>query len=174
MQPASPGPARTQIPPRGQAAGLLLWLAVSFIAAGIGAFASLDAADFYAQLARPRWAPPAWVFGPVWTALYFLMGVAAWLVWRRGGFAAARGALTLFLVQLVFNALWSWLFFAWHLGAAAFADIVLLWGLILATLIAFRRASPAGGILLLPYLLWVSFAVVLNLAVWRMNPALLG
>ena len=159
---------------RKQILGLAGWLIVSFIAAGMGAAASVQAGPFYAQLVRPDWAPPAWVFGPVWTALYVLMGVAAWLVWRAGGFRAARSALTLFLVQLAANALWSWLFFAWHLGALAFADVLLLWVLIVATLIAFWRIRPLAGALLLPYLLWVSFASALNYSVWQLNPQVLG
>jgi tryptophan-rich sensory protein len=114
------------------------------------------------------------VFGPVWTVLYALMGIAAWLVWRNGGFGAAPTALTLFLVQLGFNALWSWLFFGWNRGAWAFADILLLWALILATLIAFWRIRPLAGVLLLPYLVWVSFAAVLNYFVWQLNPQILG
>src|SRR5688572_24301865 len=105
-----------------QILGLLAWLAISFVAAGIGAAASIQAASFYAQLEQPQWAPPASVFSPVWTVLYALMGIAAWLVWRVGGLRAARGALTLFVVQLALNALWSWLFFGWKLGAVAFAD----------------------------------------------------
>ena len=159
---------------RAQILGLAGWLIVSFIAAGMGAAASVQAGPFYAQLVRPDWAPPAWVFGPVWTALYVLMGVAAWLVWRAGGFRAARSALTLFLVQLAANALWSWLFFAWHRGALAFADVLLLWVLIVATLIAFWRIMPLAGALLLPYLLWVSFASALNYSVWQLNPQVLG
>ena len=123
---------------------------------------------------RPEWAPPPQWFGPVWTLLYALIGIAAWLVWRVGGFRAAASALALFLVQLAVNALWSWLFFGWHLGALAFADIVLLWLLILATLIAFWRIRPLAGVLLVPYLLWVSFATALNYATWRLNPQLLG
>ena len=118
--------------------------------------------------------PPSAVFGPVWTALYALMGLAAWLVWRVGGFAAARGALTLFLVQLAVNALWSWLFFGWRLGGWALADIVVLWGLIAATLRAFWRIRPLAGALLVPYLLWVSFAGVLNFSIWQLNPRALG
>jgi tryptophan-rich sensory protein len=102
------------------------------------------------------------------------MAIAAWLVWRIDGFLAARSALTLFLVQLGVNALWSWLFFAWHLGAISFVDIVLLWSLIVATLIAFWRISPLAGVLLIPYLLWVSFAAVLNYTIWQLNPAILG
>ncbi|SNS83953.1 TspO and MBR related proteins [Noviherbaspirillum humi] len=154
--------------------GLLAWLAVCFAAAGIGAAASVHAGAFYAQLVRPSWAPPAAVFGPVWTVLYALMAVAAWLAWRERGFAHARTALTLFLAQLAVNALWSWLFFAWHLGGPAFVDILLLWLLIVLTIAAFRRLRPLAALLLMPYLLWVSFAAVLNFAVWRANPSLLG
>lgn len=157
-----------------QVAGLLVWLVVSFIAAAIGGAASIQAGPFYADLVRPDWAPPPSIFGPVWTVLYALMGIAAWLVWRVGGFRAARSALTLFLVQLAFNALWSWLFFAWQRGALAFADILLLWALIVATLIAFWRIRALAGALLVPYLLWVSFAAALNYSVWRLNPQVLG
>ena len=102
------------------------------------------------------------------------MGIAAWLVWRVGGFRTAPGALVLFLFQLAVNALWSWLFFAWHFGALAIADIVLLWLLILATHIAFWRIRPLAGVLLIPYLFWVSFATALNYAVWKLNPLILG
>jgi tryptophan-rich sensory protein len=154
--------------------GLVTWLIVSFIAAGIGAAASVQAGSYYAQLVRPEWAPPASVFGPVWTVLYALMGIAAWLVWRDGGFRPARTALALFHMQLALNALWSWLFFGWHLGAWAFADILLLWALIVATVIAFWRITPLAGALLFPYLLWVSFAAVLNYSVWQLNPQVLG
>jgi len=161
-------------PPRQQFIGLVAWLAASFIAAAIGAAASVEAGAFYAQLARPEWAPPGSVFGPVWTVLYALMGVAAWLAWRVGGFRAARSALLLFLAQLAVNALWSWLFFGWQLGALAFIDILLLWALIAATIAGFWRLRPLAGALLLPYLLWVSFAAALNYSVWRLNPQLLG
>ncbi len=157
-----------------QAVGLAVWLVVSFLAAALGGAASIEAGPFYGQLARPDWAPPAAIFGPVWTVLYLLMGVAAWLVWQVGGWRAARAALTLFLVQLAFNALWSWLFFGWHLGALAFVDILLLWALIVATLVSFWRIRPLAGGLLAPYLLWVSFAAALNYSVWRLNPQLLG
>ncbi len=157
-----------------QIVGLVGWLALSFAASGIGAVASIRAASFYGELAQPAWAPPSWVFGPMWTLLYAMMAVAAWLVWRSGGFRANRTALGLFLLQLVVNALWSWLFFAWHLGAWAFFDILLLWVLIAATLLSFWRARPLAGVLLIPYLLWVSFAGALNYAVWQLNPAILG
>lgn len=157
-----------------QIVGLVAWLIVSFIAAAIGGAASIQAGPFYTQLLRPDWAPPPMIFGPVWTVLYVLMGIAAWLVWRVGGFRAAKSALTLFLVQLALNALWSWLFFGWHLGALAFADILLLWALIVATLISFWRIRPLAGALLVPYLLWVSFASALNYSVWQLNPQVLG
>jgi len=159
---------------RKQIIGLIAWLAIAFIAAAIGSAASIHAASFYARLVRPEWAPPGFVFGPVWTVLYVMMGVAAWLVWCIDGLRAARTAIFLFLFQLALNALWSWLFFAWHLGALAFAEVLLLWFAILATLIAFWRLRPLVGWLLVPYLLWVSFAAVLNLTIWRLNPGLLA
>lgn len=157
-----------------QGVALIAWLGVSFAAAAIGAAASIHAGTFYQELVRPAWAPPPAVFGPVWTILYALMGIAAWLVWRERGFAAARPALALFFVQLGANALWSWLFFGWHHGAWSFADILLLWALLVATITAFWRIRPLAGALLLPYLLWVSFAAVLNYSVWQLNPQLLG
>jgi tryptophan-rich sensory protein len=153
-----------------QIAGLVGWLAVTFAAAAVGAIGSAAAPAFYEQLARPNWAPPAALFGPVWTALYTAMALAAWLVWRRHALAEARGAFTLFAVQLAANALWSWLFFGWRLGAAAFAEVLLLWASIAATIVTFRRLSVPAAILLLPYLAWVTFASFLTFAVWRLNP----
>ena len=157
-----------------QLLGLCGWLVAAFLAAAVGAAASIEARAFYAELAQPPWAPPGWVFGPVWTVLYAAMGVAAWLVWRERGFRGARGALALFLAQLVLNALWSWLFFGWRLGAAAFGEILLLWLAILATLVAFWRVRAAAGALLVPYLLWVGFAAALSWRIWRLNPDALG
>lgn len=154
--------------------GLAGWLLLSFAAAGVGAVASVDAGPFYRQLVRPEWAPPAGVFAPVWSGLYLLLGVAAWLVWREAGLRGARLALSLFVIQLVLNALWTWLFFAWREGALAFAEILALWALVLATLLAFWRVRPLAGALLIPYLAWVSFAVALSFATWRLNPEVLG
>jgi len=154
--------------------GLVSWLVVCFSAAAIGALASVDAAAFYMQLVRPAWAPPASVFGPVWTALYALMGVSAWLVWRNGGFEPAKKALGVFLLQLAVNALWSWVFFVWHLGLAALANIIVLWVLIIAMLLQFWREQKLAAVLMLPYLAWVSFAMALNFSVWQHNPLLLG
>ena len=102
------------------------------------------------------------------------MGVSAWLVWRAGGFAGARAALLLFIAQLGANALWTWLFFVWRLGALAFAEILLLWAMIVATIVLFWRVSRLAAALLVPYLAWVSFATALTYAVWRLNPVLLG
>lgn len=159
---------------RQQFFGLIGWFAVSFAASAIGAVASVQAGAFYGQLAQPSWAPPASVFGPVWTVLYALMAIAAWLVWRQGGMRANRTALSLFVIQLVLNALWSWLFFAWHLGGLAFAEIVVLWVLVAATVLSFWRTHPLAGALLTPYLAWVGFASVLNYRVWQLNPQMLG
>jgi len=157
-----------------QILGLIGWLIVSFAVSAVGAVASIQAKSFYSQLLQPNWAPAPQVFGPVWTGLYILMAIAAWLIWRTGGFRANRHALTLFMLQLAFNALWSWLFFAWQLGAFALADVLVLWILIALTIIAFWRVRPLAGALLIPYLLWVSFATALNFSLWQLNPEILG
>ena len=156
-----------------QVAGLLGWLLLSFAAAAVGAMASADASAFYEQLARPGWAPPAWLFAPVWTVLYLLMAISAWLIWREFGFKEAKQALALFTIQLGANALWSWVFFVWHQGALAFVEVILLWCLIVATVAAFRRLNRVAAALLLPYLAWVTFASALTFAEWRLNPDLL-
>lgn len=156
-----------------QGMGLIGWLLVTFLAAGIGSVASSKADAFYQQLIRPAWAPPAWIFGPVWTVIYFLMGIAAWLVWKGQGFRGARIALSLYFVQLAINALWSWLFFVWRLGAMAFIEIIVLWFLTLCTLIAFWRVRLFAGVLFIPYLAWVSFASVLTYIIWKWNPHIL-
>jgi translocator protein len=153
-----------------QILGLFGWLAVTFIAAAVGAFASSQAASFYGELTRPSWAPPVSWFGPVWSVLYLLMAVAAWVVWRVPREARTGTPLLLFLLQLAVNALWSWLFFAWRLGGLAFTDIVVLLALIPATLVSFWRLA---GALLPPYLCWVTFATALTWSVWQSNPALL-
>ena len=159
---------------RRQCLGLIACLLLAAFAGSLGAIASADAARFYAQLQQPSWAPPAAVFGPVWSTLYLLMGIAAWLAWRIGPRHGRDQALGLFGAQLAINALWSWLFFAWHRGALALADVLLLWVLVAATLVAFWRLRPLAGLLLLPYLAWVGFATALNAALWRLNPQLLS
>jgi len=156
-----------------QVAGFFGWIALCFCAAAIGGFASVHAGSFYAQLIRPDWAPPGWLFAPVWTVLYVLMGVSAWLVWSKRGWRAAGFALSLFCTQLGMNALWTWLFFYFHLGAVSFFEIMLLWWLILATAGQFWRIRPLAGALLIPYLLWVTYAAKLNLTMWQLNERLL-
>lgn len=164
----------TQYTPAKQILGLAGWLFASFVTAGIGAIASVNAAGFYGRLVQPVWAPPAWAFGPVWSGLFVLMGISAWLVWREHGFRGASAGLKLYAAQMVANALWTWLFFAWQQGAFALAEIAVLWLLIAATLFAFWRLHRVAALLLLPYLAWVSFAALLNFSLWRLNPALLG
>ena len=130
-------------------------------AAAIGGLAVRDAAGAYGSLARPDWAPPAWLFGPVWTALYVAIAVAGWLVWRRTGWT---GALAVYGAQLVLNAAWTPLFFGAGRYGLAFLDIVLLWLLIGVTIALFGRISRVAAALLLPYWGWVTFAAALNCA----------
>ena len=147
--------------------GLAGWLMLCFSAAALGGF--FGPGEWYAQLRKPAWNPPSWLFGPVWTALYTMMAIAAWQVWRRGGFVAQRMPLGRFLLQLLFNALWSPLFFGLHNPAFAFAEIVVLWLAIISTLLAFWKVQRSAGLLLVPYLAWVTFAAVLNFTLWRLN-----
>ena len=158
-----PAPGRIR-----SAVGLAGWLLLCFSAAALGRF--FMPGEWYAQLKKPLWNPPGWIFGPVWTALYTMMAIAAWLVWLNCGFSARRKALVLFLLQLLLNAAWSPLFFGLHRPALAFVEIVMLWLAILATLLVFWKVQRGAGVLLLPYLAWVSFAVVLNFTLWRLNP----
>lgn len=148
--------------------GLCGWLLACFAAAAMGGL--FMPGEWYASLQKPAWNPPGWIFGPVWTALYTMMAVAAWLVWKRGGFVAQRRPLALFLTQLSLNALWTPLFFGLHWPGLAFAEILLLWLAIAATIAAFRPVSRPAMLLLVPYLAWVSFAAVLNFKLWRLNP----
>lgn len=157
-----------------QIAGLLSWLLICFTASAIGAVASIQAKSFYGILTQPVWSPPAWLFGPVWTTLYTLMAIAAWLVWRSGEFRKNKQALTLFLLQLALNALWSWLFFAWHLGAVALLEVLVLWLFIAATIVSFWRVNRLAAGLLIPYFIWIGFATALNYSLWQLNPAILG
>ncbi len=150
---------------------LALFVMICLGTAGLGAaWTNLSVGDWYVTLNKPTWNPPKWVFGPVWTTLYIMMAIAAWLVWGKKGLAAARLPLLLFGVQLFLNAAWSALFFGMRNPGIAFADIVLLWFAILATIIAFGRVSNLAALLLLPYLAWVSFATALNYSIWRLNP----
>lgn len=154
-----------------QLPALAVSLAIVFAAAVLGGIGSREAPVLYAQFRLPPWAPPAGVFGPVWTLLYTMMGVAAWLVWRTPGRHTA--ALTLYAVQLAVNVAWSWFFFAARNGVLASMDVVLMLALVAATTVAFWRVRPLAGALLLPYLAWVSFATALTIVVWQLNPGML-
>ncbi len=154
--------------PLRQSIALVVFLALTFAAAGIGSIATAqNIPTWYATLAKPSWNPPNWIFGLVWTILYISMAVAAWFVWRQGGFW--QWPLAVFAVQLALNAAWSWLFFGFHMPGAAFIEVVVLFAAILTTTIAFWPKSMAAGILMLPYLGWVAFAAVLNFTIWRLN-----
>lgn len=152
---------------------LVAWLLLSYLAAFIGSVASINAAEFYAELIQPAWAPPARVFGPVWSVLYTFMGISAWLVWQKTGFRRAPVAISLFLLQLAINSLWSWLFFHWQLGPISFFTLCILWPLILATILAFWKHRPLAALLLIPYILWVTLATALTYTLWQNNPGVL-
>jgi translocator protein len=140
------------------------FILITFLAPAVGAFSPPGA--WYQTLVKPSWNPPSWIFGPVWTALYLMMAIAAWIVWKRVG----RGpALTLYFAQLALNAAWTPVFFGAHQLGAAFIVIVCLWTAILFTLRAFWDISRPAGLLLVPYLAWVSFASALNFTLWRLN-----
>ena len=143
-------------------------------AALIGGLGSVRSRELYAQLETPQWAPPASVFGPMWTVLYLLMALAAVLVLRRAGWPGARPAMVLFGIQLALNALWPWLFFAWRLGAVSSVEIVGVLVVLVLTILAFARLHRVAAALLLPYLAWVGLATALTWSVWRRNPGLLG
>jgi translocator protein len=153
------------------ALGLVGWIVISFAAAWIGSRFMPGA--WYESLAKPSWNPPNAIFGPVWSVLYVLMGVAAWLVWRKAGFSGASTALVLFIVQLALNALWSYLFFGLHRPDIAFFDIVALWVVILVVTVLFWRVDRIAGGLMVPYVVWVTFASYLNFVLWRLNRGLL-
>jgi tryptophan-rich sensory protein len=150
--------------------GLVGWILVCFATAALGSLATTpEIGAWYAELQKPSWTPPNWIFGPVWTFLYLCMAVSAWLVWRRDGFGNARGALTAFCCQLLLNAGWSWCFFGLHRPGLAFVEILFLWAAILTTLLLFWRTNRLAAMLLLPYLLWVSFAAILNFCIFALG-----
>lgn len=145
---------------------LLLFVVVVALVAVVGSLSSVSAGSDYLALVRPRWAPPPWLFGPVWLLLYGMIAVSGWLVWRVRGWTPA---LVVYAVQLVLNAAWTPLFFGAGQYGLAFADVVLLWLAIMITVVVFWRVRRSAALLLIPYLLWVSFAAALNLAVWQLN-----
>lgn len=144
--------------------GILVCLGVGILGS-VGTKAGVS--TWYPTLSKPSFTPPSWLFAPVWTFLYILMGIAVGLVWQRSG--GLNTALILFLVQLVLNAAWSFLFFTLRSPLVALLDLVLLWGVLLATLVLFFRTNPLSGWLLLPYLAWTSFALVLNATICWLN-----
>lgn len=147
--------------------GLVAWVTLSFSPGLTAVFVSPG--GWYAKLHKPVWNPPSWLFGPVWSLLYLCMGVAAWLVWQRGGWRGQKVPLGLFLVQLALNALWTPLFFGLHQPGWAFIEILALLLVLSATFGCFFRAYRVAGWLLIPYLAWTTFAAALNLANWRLN-----
>lgn len=147
--------------------GLGGWLLVTLLVAAFGS--QFEPGPWYDELQKPSWTPPSWVFGPVWITLYVLMAIAAWLVWRKHGFNGAPYALGLYLVHLLFNGAWSWIFFGMEQLGYALLDIVILWGMIVALVLLFYRRHAVAAYLLIPYLLWVSFATALNFSIWQMN-----
>ena len=152
-----------------QWAMLAIFVVICFAAAGVGSLAtSTSVGSWYPTLRRPSWNPPDWIFGPVWSSLYLCMAVAAWLVWRSGA-VGTKYALLLFFVQLGLNVFWSVIFFGFRLPGQAFVEIVALWAAIVLTAAAFWRASALAGVLFLPYLVWVSFAAILNYTIWQLN-----
>lgn len=146
---------------------LIPWALLPFLAAFGGAAFPPDA--WFAALTKPSWQPPNWLFGPVWTTLYLMMGIAAGLVWRRGPAPAVRDALAIYAVQLLLNALWTPVFFGAHALGAALVVIVVLWIAIALTIVRFWSIHRVAAALLLPYLAWVSFATALNAELWRLN-----
>lgn len=146
---------------------LAFFLGLSASAAAVGAMAPSFTA--YNQLKQPFFAPPGWLFGPVWTVLYILMAVAAWLVWQKRGEVKIKAALICYGVQLLLNAFWTLLFFSWQLRFLAVIEIVVLLAMIIITAILFYRIKKVAGVLLAPYIAWVSFATVLCSAVWWLN-----
>ncbi len=147
--------------------GALGALVLAFGAAFVGSRFPVD--EWYTSLTKPPWNPPNWLFGPVWSVLYLLMAVSVWLVWRKEGVSGAILPLSVFLIQLILNAAWSWLFFGLHEPVFALIEILGLWLAILVNIILFWRMSSISGILLVPYLAWVTFAAFLNYTLWRLN-----
>ena len=152
-------------------AGLIFWIGLCYLVAWTGAQVSpgIASSEWYEALNKPDWNPPGWVFGPVWTILYTMMGIAAWLVWKQYGFSGAMPAFVAFLIQLGLNGLWSQIFFNLQEPGWAFAEIIVLLAAIVCTTYLFYQKSSAAGWLMVPYILWVAFASVLNGAIWVMN-----
>ncbi len=132
-------------------------------------FTMSQISSWYSTLQKPIWTPPNWLFGPVWTLLYIMMGVSLWLVVPQAGRRGYLWALSFFAAQLALNTMWSIIFFGWHQTGWAFVEIVALWIAILATIVSFWPISRVAALLLVPYLVWVSYASALNFAIWSLN-----
>jgi tryptophan-rich sensory protein len=153
-----------------QVVWLIGFLIICFSAAGIGAAVTMTSVGtWYQTLLKPSWNPPDWIFGPVWTLLYLCMAISAWLVWRSEGWKSSRKPLHLFGIQLLFNVGWSVIFFGLHSPGFAFLEILILLMLIVATLLSFQTKSSFAALLLVPYLVWTSFAAVLNFTIYYLN-----
>jgi tryptophan-rich sensory protein len=149
---------------------LILWLGICFAVAGLGGrLTATEIPGWYRTLVRPAIAPPNWVFGPVWTLLYALMGIAAWRVWLAAPSPMRAWGLALFIAQLALNFAWSWIFFRLHAIGAALVEVVVLWAAIGSTTLVFAAIAPLSAWLMAPYWAWVSFATILNAAFWRAN-----
>lgn len=149
---------------------LVGWVGLCLLAGMLGSLVTTPKiGTWYALLIKPWGNPPTWVFGPVWTTLYVLMGIAAWIIWKNDEEDGRSLALKLFAFQLGLNAMWSFLFFGMENPGAALINILVLWALILATTFAFQRISHAAAALLVPYLMWVTFASYLNCGIWLLN-----
>jgi len=147
-------------------------LVICMVAASIGGlFTARAIKEWYRGLKKPSWNPPDWAFGPIWTILYILMGISAWLVWEEGGVEAQLIPLSIFALQLILNVVWSAVFFYKRRIFGGLIEVLLLWAAILATIIAFWGPSVVAAVLLLPYIAWVSIASYLNYTIWRLNPA---
>lgn len=146
---------------------LAFFIMLCFAVAATGGLFPPD--DWYASLTRPRYAPPNWVFGPVWTMLYLMMAVSGWMVWKSTERRSKRTALVAFGTQLILNAVWSAIFFGLHKPGWALVEICFLWLAILCTIVLSRPHSKTAAILLMPYLAWVNFAAVLNFGFWSLN-----
>jgi len=132
-------------------------------------FTASNVRGWYTTIARPSWNPPSWVFGPVWTALFTLMGIASYIIWKHRDLPYARAALVFYVIQLILNVLWSIFFFGLKNPGLAFVEILILLALIIVTTVLFWKVKPVAGALMLPYIAWVSFASYLNYTIWRLN-----
>jgi len=149
---------------------LIIFIIIAQSAGIIGSFFTAPQIEtWYVFLEKPFFAPPNWLFAPAWVTLYTLMGIASFLVWQKRQFPRARSALYFYLSQLLFNALWSIVFFGMQSPFLGFLVIVILWLLIFITMVKFWKTEKIAGLLFIPYILWVSFAAALNLAIWQLN-----